>query len=121
MDTALNALHSSAITAYDSQQRALGSTRNQATNSGPSAPPTPTTTNQQRARGDVVSFSNQALQLSSQNQNQAQSTQTVNQANSAQGINSYPPESLNQQQAQKVASAQTPTQAINAYYDTSKL
>ncbi len=120
MDGISNALQRTAVTAYDSQQNAVDPSRKQDAFSSPSAPATPTAANQQKARGDVVSFSKEALQLSSQNQPQAQSTQTVNGTNQAQNSNAYPPQSSSQQQTYQASTAQTPTQAINAYSNTYK-
>jgi hypothetical protein len=113
---------SAAISAYSAQQHqtTVARSANRDSSSQPAAS-TQAADAAKKAKGEQVTFTNEALRLSAQNTQHNQANNTVNQATAPQNANTYPPQSNSQEQAYQVSGAQSMTQAINTYHNTFKL
>lgn len=122
MDVSTANNQASAISNYIAQQQQpLERTRKQDQASASTVNPTQASSaqNQRQTRGDQVSFTHEALQLSAQSQTAANAPQAP--AQNAATNNAYPLASVEQQQATQTASAHTVAQAINTYHNTFKI
>ncbi len=111
-----------ALSAYSAYQQQPPAVQPGAQDSTSQPKPDPQTTEaSKKAKGVQVSFTNEALRLSAQSNQQSQASNVVEQATKPQNANTYPPQSNSQVQAYQASGAQSMTQAISSYHNTFKI